>query len=97
MAHSVFKITEYCSYCQIEPDFVHSLEGAGLIHTMIIEGERFIDEEQLRELERYRNWHYEMDINIGGIDALRNMLSQFEQLQREVAQLKERLQLYEKI
>jgi len=97
MAHSVFKITEYCSYCQIEPDFVHSLEGAGLIHTMIIEGERFIDEEQLRELERYRNWHYDMDINIEGIDALRNMLSKFEQLQREVAQLKERLQLYEKI
>src|SRR5690606_6324140 len=97
MAHSVFKITEYCSNCQIDPDFIHSLEGAGLIHTIIIEGERFIDDEQLTELERYRNWHYEMDINIEGIDALRHMLSKFEQLQREIAQLKERLHLYEKI
>jgi len=95
MENSIIKITEYCSYCKIEPDFVSSLEGVGLIHTIIVEGERFIHEEELRDLERYVNWHYEMDINIEGIDALRNMLARFEQLQDEVLQLKEKLRLYE--
>lgn len=95
MANTIIKITEYCSFCEVEPDFVSSLEGLGLIQTVIIEGERFIQEEQLRDLERYINWHYEMDINIEGIDALRNVLSRIEQLQNEVSQLKEKLRLYE--
>ena len=95
MESSVIKITEYCRYYKIEPDFVISLEGVGLIETLIIEGERFIHEEQLKDLERYVTWHYDMDINIEGIDALRNMLSRFEQLQSEVLHLKEKLRIYE--
>ncbi|TCK85835.1 chaperone modulator CbpM [Albibacterium bauzanense] len=95
MDSSVIKITEYCSYYEIEPDFVISLEGVGLIETLIIEGERFIHEEQLKDLERYVIWHYDMDINIEGIDALRNMLANLEQLQSEVLHLKEKLRVYE--
>lgn len=95
MENSVIKITEYCSYYKIEPDFVISLERVGLIHTVIIEGERFISEEQLKDLERYVNWHYEMDINIEGIDALRNMLTKFETLQAEISHLKAKLRIYE--
>lgn len=95
MESSVIKITEYCHYYKIEPDFVISLEGVGLIETLIIEGERFIHEEQLKDLERYITWHYDMDINIEGIDALRNMLSNLEQLQSEVSHLKEKLRVYE--
>ncbi len=95
MGSSVIKIKEYCSYYKIEPDFVISLEGVGLIETLIIEGERFIHEEQLRDLEKYIAWHYEMDINIEGIDALRNMLSKLEHLQTEILHLKEKLRIYE--
>jgi len=95
MESSVIKITEYCSYYKIEPDFVISLEGVGLIETLIIEGERFIHEEQLKDLERYITWHYDMDINIEGIDALRNMLFRFEQMQSELLHLKEKLRIYE--
>jgi len=95
MENSIIKITEYCSYYKIEPDFVTSLEGVGLIETLIIEGERFIHEEQLKDLERYIDWHYEMDINIEGIDALHNMLARFEQLQAEISFLKEKLRIYE--
>jgi chaperone modulatory protein CbpM len=95
MENSVIKITEYCSYYKIEPDFVISLEGVGLIETLIISGERFIHETQLKDLERYVTWHYDMDINIEGIDALRNMLSNLEQLQSEVMLLKEKLRVYE--
>lgn len=95
MESSVIKITEYCGYHKIEPDFVISLEGIGLIQTVIIEGERFIQEDQIRDLERYIDWHYEMDINVEGIDALRNVLSHLEQLQAEVSRLKEKLRIYE--
>jgi len=95
MESSVIKIKEYCSYYNIEPDFVISLEGVGLIETLIIEGERFIHEEQLKDLERYIAWHYEMDINIEGIDALRNMLFNLERLQSEIWHLKEKLRVYE--
>lgn len=95
MENSIIKITEYCSFYKIEPDFVISLEGIGLITTTIVEGERFINEEQLKDLERYVNWHYEMDINIEGIDALKNMLAKFEALQIEISQLKEKLRIYE--
>lgn len=95
MERSIIKIKEYCSFYDIEPDFVVSLESVGLISTIIIEGERVIYEEQLEDLERYVNWHYQMDINIEGIDALRNVLHEFKQLQAEVSQLRDRLRIYE--
>ena len=95
MENSIIKITEYCSYHKIEPNFVSSLEGVGLIQTIIVDGERCIHEDQMRDLERYIEWHYEMDINVEGIDALKNVLSHLEQLQAEVSSLKERLRIYE--
>jgi len=95
MKTSIVKITEYCSYCQADVDFVDSLEEIGLIETTVIEGERFIHEDQLSDLDRYSDWYYEMDINIGGIDALRNAIAKMQQLQAEVLRLKEKLRMYE--
>lgn len=96
MKESVIKITEYCSYCRADLAFVDSLEDLGLIETSIVNGERFIHEEQLPDLDRYANWHYEMDINIEGIDALKNAIAKMQQLQSEVLYLKEKLRIYER-
>lgn len=95
MELAYIKITDCCVNYQIEPSFVHSLENHGLLRTTTIEGERFITEDQLRNLERYINWHYEMDINIEGIDALRNILSKMEKLHTEISLLREKLHIYE--
>ncbi|MFB5945950.1 chaperone modulator CbpM [Albibacterium profundi] len=95
MKTSIIKITEYCSCCHAEVDFIDSLEEVGLIETSVIEGERFIHEDQLADLERYSTWHYEMDINIEGIDALRNAVKKMHQLQSEIASLREKLRIYE--
>ncbi|WP_118193985.1 chaperone modulator CbpM [Albibacterium indicum] len=95
MKTSIVKITEYCSYCQADLDFVNSLEEIGLIETSVIDGERFIHEDQLRDLDRYANWHYEMEINIEGIDALRNAVTKIQHLQSEILYLKEKLRMYE--
>lgn len=96
MKTSIIKITEYCNYCQADLDFVDSLEKVGLIETSVIKGERFIHEDQLPDLDRYANWHYEMDINIEGIDALRNAVEKMHQLQSEISYLKEKLRIYER-
>src|SRR3546814_17728201 len=93
MDSSVSRITDYCSYYEIEPDFVISLDGVGLIETLIIEGERFIHEEQLNDLQRYVTWHNDMNINIEGIDTLRNILTNLEELKSEDINFKDKFRV----
>lgn len=95
METRLIAITEYCTVSEIEPVFIQALIDEGLIEVSIVSGEAFIDTEQMPTLEQYIRWHYEMEINLEGIDALRNMLNKIKTLQEEVSFLKSRLGLYE--
>ena len=46
-------VNEYCRICHIEPSFIFRLEEGGLIEIRIIEGEKYLQAEQLHDIERY--------------------------------------------
>ncbi len=56
----------------------------------------FIPVEELQKLEKLIRLHYDLDINVEGIDAIVCMTERIENLQQEIIQLKNRLKLYEK-
>ena len=82
---------------EVEESFIASLHEVGLIRVIDQDEERFIEYDDLSELEQFIRWHYEMDINVEGIDALRHMLERVRSLQSEITQLRHELQFYKSL
>ncbi len=82
---------------EVEESFIESLHEVGLIRVIDQDEERFIEFDDLSDLEQFIRWHYEMDINVEGIDALRHMLQRVRALQSEIAQLRHELQFYKSL
>lgn len=81
-------IQEYCNNSQIEPSFIDLLENEGLIEIEIVEGEQYIRESQLPDLERFATWYYDLSINIEGIDVIRNLLQKVQKMEQELYSLR---------
>ncbi len=84
-------VSEYCVKCDIEPSFIRLLAEEGLIDLRIIEGSERILTSQLPDLERYVRLHYDLSVNIAGIDVIRHLLTRVDELQTEIRLLKRRL------
>lgn len=95
MGATMILIKEYCTQCGVEYAFVESLQAEGLINATIIADEYYINEEQLDDLEQFRRWHYDLHINIEGIDALRHLVGKVSKMQAEIKLLRNRLKLHE--
>lgn len=77
-----------CMHYRIEHNFIDSLQSAGLIEITTIEGRPFIHPSQLQDLERFICFHYDLDINVEGIEAIASLLERVHALQREVNELR---------
>ncbi len=84
-------VSEYCRKCDIETSFVELLAEEGLIDIQSVDGEPHLLLSQLPNLERYVRWHYDLSINIAGIDAIRHLLVRMEGMQQEIRLLKKHL------
>lgn len=88
-------VTEFCSCHQIDYAFIESLSEYGLVQIMRIEETEVLDRDQVREVEKMVRLHYDLDINLEGIDAISHLLSRVSELQNEVRILQNRLRRYE--
>lgn len=86
-------IREYCKESQIDFDFIEQLENEGLIKLTIVGEEQYIDASQLSSLEQYARWHYDLSINVEGIDVIKNLLERMNEMQQEIQQLKQFIRL----
>jgi hypothetical protein len=84
-----------CSYYHVELEFIHTLEEFGLLHISYQEAKGFIQKEDVAELERFSRLHYDLNINVPGIDALQHLLEKVRSLQQETQALRNRLKIYE--
>jgi chaperone modulatory protein CbpM len=82
-------VEEYCTFYSIEASFVQQLNDYGLIEVGYTEKESFITYDQLPDLEKYTRMHYDLEINIPGIEAINHLLKRVQYLQREVKKLRE--------
>jgi hypothetical protein len=89
--------SEFCSRLNIEISFIQSLQEYGLIQITTIEGSGFIEEGQLEEIEKMVRLHYDLQINLEGLDAIHHLLEQMKDLQHQMTSLKNRLRLYEQV
>lgn len=81
-------VTQCCTYYNIEISFVQQLDEYGLIRLRHSDNDAFVAYEQLADLERYMRLHYELEINMAGIEAITHLLSRVQDLQSELNRLK---------
>ena len=86
---------KFCSYYKVEYSFISSLQQFGLVDITSVEQANYIPENQLQKLEQLIRLHYDLNINLEGIDAIANLLDRVKNMQNEIAVLKSRLKLYE--
>ena len=89
--------SEFCTSHNVEISFLYSLSESGLLEITNVEETVFISQEQLPELEKLVRLHYDMDINLEGIEAIHHLLQQMKTMQDEMRVLKNKLGLYEKV
>lgn len=88
-------IDQFCELHNIDVTFISSLQEFGLIEIVIIEDSKYLSHEQLNDVEKMMRLHYELDINMEGIDAISNLLQRIDLLQQELLVTKNRLRLFD--
>lgn len=95
MNRQYITVTELCKWHRIERQFIHSLHEVGLVQIIEVENEEALTHQELAEVEKMIRMHYELEINVEGIDVVYNLLNQIDDLKQEVLGLQNRLKKYE--
>jgi hypothetical protein len=92
---NLIPVNEFCANHNIEISFIRSLQETELIEITTIEETAYIQANQLQELERIVRLHFELDINLEGIETINHLLHRINTMQDEIIALRNRLRLYE--
>ena len=94
MEEQLVPAQEFCSHHQVEMNFIYSLRDYGLIDVISTEGNDYLSVDRLNELEKIIRLHYELEVNVEGIDVILHLLKQLDDAEHELSQLKMRLKFY---
>lgn len=81
-------VKDFCIYHNIEYSFIDSLENSGLISVTSVQQSAFIPLDEMSKLEKFVRLHYDLDINLEGIETINYLLEKIEAMQEEILQLK---------
>jgi len=79
---------DFCTYHNIEYSFISSLQDSGLISVTSVEQSTYIPSDELQKLEKFVRLHYDLDINVEGIETINHLLEKIEELQKQILQLR---------
>ena len=77
-------IAQFCIHHEIETSFIFSLQDFGLITVLRHQDEEYLSLEEVSEVEKMVRFHYDLGINMEGIDAIVGLLKKVNTLQREL-------------
>ena len=92
---NLISIQQFCKYYKVPLTFINALNEYELVEIIVANRENYLRITQLNEVEKMMRLHYDLNINLEGIDAIYNLLKQVESLQDEIVSLKNRLNFYE--
>lgn len=77
----------------IEITFFDELADSGLLNIQTENEIRYLMYEDLPNFERFTNWHYDLDINLPGLEVIHDMLKKLEDLRQKNRELMNRLSM----
>jgi folate-binding Fe-S cluster repair protein YgfZ len=91
----LISIQQFCIHYKVPEAFIEALYEYDLVEITITDNDHFLQTNQLNDVEKMIRLHYDLHINLEGIDAIYNLLKQVEYLQLENRTLKNKLNSYE--
>ncbi|MEL1254804.1 chaperone modulator CbpM [Flavobacterium sp. DGU38] len=92
---NLIQIKQFCLYHEIENTFITELNNYGLVEIIIQDEDEYLEPEQLPVIEKMIRLHYDLKINLEGIDAIAHLLNKIEVLQQNLNTAKNKLRLFE--
>jgi hypothetical protein len=92
---NLIQIKQFCLYHEIENTFITELNNYGLVEIIIQEEDEYLEPEQLPAIEKMIRMHYDLKINLEGIDAIYHLLNKIEVLQQNLTATQNKLRLFE--
>ena len=92
---NLIQIKQFCVYHEIEHTFITELHNYGLVEIIIQEEDEYLHPEQLPTIEKMIRMHYDLKINLEGIDAIYHLLNKIEALQQNLTATQNKLRLFE--
>jgi chaperone modulatory protein CbpM len=87
--------TDFCTFHHIEYSFIGSLEDAGLVHFVMLNDQKYIEKNQLEQLEKIIRLSQDLEIDLAGIEVIIHLLSRMEEMKEEITSLKNRIDFYQ--
>lgn len=95
MEREYIEVKEICVVYKVEHHFVEQLQDSGLLELVFIEKKTYLPYRLIAKFEKLRRLHYELNINIEGLEAIENLLERVQNLQEDNRQLRNKLSIYE--
>ena len=92
---NLIQIKQFCIYHEIENTFITELHNYGLVEIIMEENDEYLQPEQLPSIEKMIRMHYDLKINLEGIDAIYHLLNKIEVLQQNLTATQNKLRLFE--
>jgi len=92
---NLIQIKQFCLYHEIENTFITELHNYDLVKIIFLEEDEYLQPEQLPAVEKMIRLHYDLKINLEGIDVIANLLDKIEVLQQNLTVTQNKLRLYE--
>ncbi|WP_372756458.1 chaperone modulator CbpM [Mariniflexile sp.] len=88
-------IKQFCTNHCVPISFVYELYDFQLIEIVTVEDDAYLYETQIKDLEKLVRLHFDLKINLEGLDAIHNLLSQVESLKSDIIKLENKLKRFE--
>lgn len=94
---NLISVQAFCAHYQVPVSFINRLEELELLEIIVVQEAFFIPTSKIKEVEKMMRLHYDLEINLEGIDAIHHLLQQLETLQAQVQTLKNKLDFYKQL
>jgi len=95
MSKYLIPIQKICETYQVNELFFENLQEYNLISLIKENNEFWIEENELNKIEKIMRLHFDLDINMEGIDVIISLLNKINQLNKEISFLQKQLKIYE--
>ena len=85
---NLVSVIQFCEHHNIEYTFIHTLNEHELIELVILDNELYLYSDSIERVEKMMRLHFDLSINIEGIDVIIQLLEKIENLQEELSALK---------
>jgi hypothetical protein len=88
-------VEQICIHYEVPKSFLMNLKEYGLITMLVIKEEECIEMNEINKIEKIMRLHFDLNINMEGIDSVLHLLDKVNALQAQITALNNKITFHE--